>query len=104
MSGEVFAATFCHRARDYFFCGSLCGMAGLRQRTAAGWQAKPILEQTGASPSASREQLTHSSVQRLQFGGPWWEMSSGTVRGGILRSAANEAPAASKAAAASAMV
>src|SRR5436190_13629541 len=41
------------------------------QRIALGWQAKPMLEQTGASPSAPREQLTHSSVQRTQFGGPF---------------------------------
>jgi hypothetical protein len=95
----VFAATFCHRVGSYFFCGSLRGTAGLRQRTGFGWQAKPIFEQTGASPAASREQLTHSSVHRLQFGGPLCtETSSGAARGGILRSAANAAPAASKAA------
>jgi hypothetical protein len=75
-----------------FCCGSLCGMAGPRQRTGCGWQAKPILEQTGASPAAPREQFTHSSVHRLQFGGPWCtEMSPGAVRGGISRSAANAA-------------
>jgi hypothetical protein len=101
----VFAATFCPGARGYFFRGSLCGRAGLRQRTGFGWQAKPMLEQTGASPAASREQLTHSSVHRLQFGGPLCtEISSGAVRGGISSSAANEALAARKAAAATAMV
>src|SRR4051812_29719398 len=53
-----------------------------------------MLEQTAASPSAPREQLTHSSVHRLQFGGPLYiEICSGAVRGGISSSAANEAPA-----------
>jgi hypothetical protein len=41
-----------------------------RQRTGLGWQEKPMLEQTGAAPSAPRAQLTQSSVHRLQFGGP----------------------------------
>jgi hypothetical protein len=101
----VFAATFCHRARNYFFCNSPCGTAGLRQRTGFGWQAKPMLEQTGAWSAASREQFTHASVHRLQFGGPLCtETSSGAPRGAISRSAANEAPAASKAAVAIAMV
>ena len=59
-----------------------------------------MLEHTGASPAAPREQLTQSSVHRLQFGGPLCtETSSGAVRGVILRSAANEAPPTSKAAA-----
>jgi hypothetical protein len=94
-SGKVFAATFCPRAYDYFFRGSPCGTDGLRQRTALGWHAKPMLEQTGAAPSEPREQLTQSSVHWLQFGGPLCtEMSAGAERGGILRSAANEAPAA----------
>jgi hypothetical protein len=29
------------------------------QRIALGWQAKPMLEQTGGPPSAPRVQLTH---------------------------------------------
>jgi hypothetical protein len=80
-------------------------MTGLRQRTAWGWQANPMFEHTGGSSSPPREQFTHSSVHRLQFGGPLWtEMSSGAGRGGTLSSAANEAPAARNAAAATAMV
>src|SRR5258705_4480852 len=48
-----------------------------------------MLEQTGASPSAPRAQLTHSSVHRLQFGGAFWiEIFSGVRCGGISISAA----------------
>ena len=58
------------------------------QRIALGWQAKPMLEQTGASPSAPRAQLTHSSVHRVQFGGPFCiETASTGLRGGISSSA-----------------
>jgi hypothetical protein len=61
-----------------------------------------MLEHTGASSAVVREQLTQSSVHRLQFGGPLCtETSSGAVRDGISSSAANAAPAASKAADAS---
>jgi hypothetical protein len=60
-----------------------------RQRIALGWQATPMLEQTAGSPLAPREQLTQSSVHRLQFGGPdCTETSFGATRGGIGRSAA----------------
>src|SRR4051812_30465548 len=91
--------------RSYFSRGSLCGMAGLRQRITLGWQANPMLEQTGAWSAASREQLTQSSVHRLQFGGPLCtERSSGAVRDGISSSAANAAPAASRAAEATAII
>jgi hypothetical protein len=54
------------RERSYFFAGS-----APMQRIALGWQATPILEHAGPSPSAPREQLTQSSVHRLQFGGPF---------------------------------
>ena len=47
-----------------------CAYGAPRQRIALGWQAKPVLEQTGASPLPPRVQLTHSSVHRAQFGGP----------------------------------
>jgi hypothetical protein len=60
----------------------------LTQRIALGWQVTPILEQTGASPSASRVQLTHPSVHRLQFGGPFcMEKLSAGGRGGMSSSA-----------------
>jgi hypothetical protein len=80
-----------------------------RQRIALGWQAKPALEQTGASSLAPRVQLTQSSVHRAQFGGPvctetslgfslgislgtcFW-ISLGAIRGGIASSAAARAP------------
>ena len=59
---------------------------------ALGWQAKPMLEHVGGAPSATRVQLTQSSVHRLQFGGPACiETSPGTLgvlRGGIASSAA----------------
>ena len=47
------------RLPDHFFAEPPCGTAGLMQRMACGWQAKPMLEQTGGSPSAPREQFTH---------------------------------------------
>jgi hypothetical protein len=48
-----------------------------------------MLEQTEGSPLAPREQLTQSSVHRLQFGGPdWIEKFFGVTRGGMGRSAA----------------
>ena len=64
-----------------------------RQRIALGWQAKPMLEHTAGSRLVPRVQLTHSSVQRLQFGGPVWTETSfgialGMARGGMARSAA----------------
>ena len=63
-------------------------LAGSEQRIALGWQATPILEQTGASVSASRVQLTQPSVHRLQLGGPFcMEKLSAGGRGGISSSA-----------------
>src|SRR5258708_8374836 len=69
----------------YFAAG-----AELTQRIALGWQAIPMLEQTGASPSAPRVQLTHASVQRAQFGGPFCidTFSEGGRRAGMSSSAA----------------
>ena len=52
-----------------------------------------MLEHVGGAPSALREQLTQSSVHRLQFGGPVWietsfETALGVMRGGIASSVA----------------
>jgi hypothetical protein len=63
-------------------------VSGLTQRIALGWHAKPMLEQIDVPPSASRVQLTHSSVHRLQFGGPFCiETFSAGRRGGMSSSA-----------------
>ena len=85
--------------------GSLCGMSAPRHLIALGWHAKPIFEQVGSLPGAPRVQLTHSSVQRLQFG--WFccagisfgvvcgfviDNGFGVASGGIGRSAATAAP------------
>ena len=66
-SGYFRAAALC---REHDPQRSVRAYGAPRQRIALGWQAKPMLEQTAASPLALRVQLTHSSVQRLQFGGP----------------------------------
>jgi len=69
---------------------AICVGPQSRQRTALGWQENPMLEQTGAAPSALRVQFTQSSVHRLQFGGPLCtEVSCGGAGGfGISMSAA----------------
>lgn len=45
--------------------------ARLRQVIALGWQAMPMLEQTGSALLSSRAQFTQPSLHRLQFGGPF---------------------------------
>jgi hypothetical protein len=50
------------------FAGAGSGRSGARQRMACGWQATPILEQSGGPPVGSRAQMTQSSLQRAQFG------------------------------------
>ena len=52
----------------HFAGGAGSGGRGARQRIACGWQATPILEQSGGRPPGSRAQMTQSSVQRVQFG------------------------------------
>jgi len=78
----------CRSRGRYFFDGSPEGSPAT-QRIALGWQAMPVLEQIGASPSAPRVQLTHSFVHRAQFGGPFCiETAAEDRAGGISSSVA----------------
>jgi hypothetical protein len=77
---------------DHLLC-SVFGVSGRRHRIVFGWHAIPIFEHTGAVLlSASRVQVTHSSVQRLQFGWSTYMESSLDLHGGGTSSSAASAP------------